>query len=160
MRQPQHQPPSPHLKHRLWKGGSKSFLFIPDSNWSGMLTRIIIIYIATQTVGADPPLPPRTRPTSMPAASIDRRCYSWSTLQSWDSRPHRSIHLSTTPWSGNIPKCMLAGAPNFTVIFENFTSVPPSTHIVSVVGFPNDAGPPLPVMYAGPVTTNPSLTAG
>jgi hypothetical protein len=55
---------------------------------------------------------------------------------------------------------LLAGNPNVKVMFENLTLLAPKTQIVSGEVFPNGGGPPLPVMYAGPLTTNPPLTGG
>ena len=45
-------------------------------------------------------------------------------------------------------------------MFENMTFPAPNTQSVSIEVFPNGGGPPLPVIYAGPVTTNPPLTGG
>jgi hypothetical protein len=59
-----------------------------------------------------------------------------------------------------VPKWLLAGVPNANVTFENLTSAPPRTQIVIGDGLPNGAGPPLPVIVAVPVITNPSVTTG
>lgn len=69
--------------------------------------------------------------------------------------------LRTTPWIACDPKWPLAGDPNTKVTLENGTSDPPLTQTCSmdntVSFFEKGAGPPLPVIYAGPVTMNPGL---
>src|SRR5580698_5188430 len=70
------------------------------------------------------------------------------------------------------PKCVLArdSFPKVNVKFENSTNawvpatagfcIPPRMQIVAGDGLPNGGLPPLPVMYAVPVTTKPSETGG
>ena len=61
---------------------------------------------------------------------------------------------------GCTPKWFAAGLPIIMVMFENLTTVPPRTQIVSGEGFPKGAPLPLPVTKAIPLTTNPSVDAG
>jgi hypothetical protein len=67
------------------------------------------------------------------------------TVQSGEPCFHAPLHFTTTPWMACVPKCVFAGAPNVSVMFENSTLVPPRMQIVSGEGFPNGAGTPFAV---------------
>jgi hypothetical protein len=110
-------------------------------------------YLRLAPCVAEVPQHPRATPSKTRCASPRAHRCSSSKSDNFD--------LRTTPWMACDPKWPLAGDPNTRVTLENGTSDPPLTQTCSmdstVSFFEKGAGPPLPVIYAGPVTMNPGL---